>query len=58
MAGKIEHFVKGEGGLEKGLARYALVLALVAAGLFFLLMFVGVNAIDTSVMVGSLLSHP
>ncbi|MFL5733930.1 MAG: hypothetical protein ACJ78Q_12095 [Chloroflexia bacterium] len=58
MADKVEQLVKEERGLDKGIVRYALVLALVAGGLFLLLTLLGVKAIDTSVTVGSLLAHP
>jgi hypothetical protein len=58
MFGKIEQLVKEDWGLDKGLARYALILVLIAAGLFLLLVFVGIKAIDTSLMLGSVIGSP
>jgi hypothetical protein len=57
MFGKIEQLVKEDWSLDKGLVRYALVLVLIAAGLFVLLLIVGINAIDASLMLGSLLGN-
>jgi hypothetical protein len=44
-------------GLDRGVIRYVLVLVLIAAGLFLLLTFLGVKAIDISLMLGSILGN-
>jgi hypothetical protein len=58
MFGKLEQFVKEDRGLDKGLVRYAMVLVLIAAGLFLLLTFIGIKAIDISLMLGSVFGGP
>jgi hypothetical protein len=56
--GKIEQLVKEDWSLDKGLMRYALILVLIAAGLFLLLILIGIKAIDTSLMLGSVIGNP
>ena len=54
---KTQQPAKADRSLDRGVIRYVLVLILIAAGLFLLLTFIGVNVIDISLMIGSMLAN-
>ena len=57
MFSKTEQSARVDWSLDRGVVRYALILVLIAAGLFLLLTFLGIKAIDISLMLGSMLSN-
>jgi hypothetical protein len=57
MFTKTQQSARVDRSLDRGVLRYLLILVLIAAGLFLLLTFLGIKAIDISLMLGSMLGN-